>query len=179
MTLKGPMTTSPILWSARACPFRKAGVYYGLSEPETHLEIAHRLYPRRGRLLLAGTVSLAPSTLLPCIYVAVRDPSAVRVVPVRAARAGGVREEDLEHVSLVFPPHPRPRESAKDALDPTVEETIRHYAAAHVQAGFVVTIGLRVEREEEFHHKVLLHEPGVPYGDLCDRITALKHDFAA
>ena len=172
------MTTSPVLWSARACPFRKAGVYYGLSDSATHLRVAQRLFPRRGAVHVAGTVALTPSATLPCIYIAVRDPSAVRVVPVRAARPGGHREEDLEHVSLVFPPAPRAKEPPGATFDGPVAGAIRRYAAAHIQAAFVVTIGLRADREEEFHRRVLLDRPNAAYGDLCDRITALKDEFA-
>ena len=52
------MPSNAIIWSARACPFRRAGVYYGLSDADTHLRVAQRLLPRRGRLYMPGTVTV-------------------------------------------------------------------------------------------------------------------------
>ena len=169
------MHQSPVLWSARACPFRKAGVYYGLSPANTHVDVAERILPRRGQVYGPATITVRPSQVLPCVYIAVRDPSAVRVVPVPKPLNGEDRENG--HVSLIFPPGTRPLLATAAPSGPATE-AIRRYAADGEHAGFVVSVGLAVQREEEFHRQVLCAIPGIPYGELCERIEAVRQEFS-
>jgi hypothetical protein len=169
------MQRSPVLWSAQACPFRKAGVYYGLSPAATHVEVSLRLLPRRGQVYTLGSVTLQPSRTLPCVYLAVRDPSAVRVVPVPAFRNGA--EHSNGHVSLIFPARATNGSTAATPDGPAVE-AIRRYAADGEHAAFIVSVGLQTHREAEFHHQVLLTRPGLPYAELCERIESVKDRFS-
>ena len=166
------MPKSPVLWSARTCPFRRAGVYYGLSQADTHVRVARRLLPRRGRAYRPGAMAIREGVSVPLVYLAVRDPSAVRVMPVR----NGAPEKRIggEHVSLLFP-------SAKGAVaDPDIEELkpLSEVAATDSQAGFIVTVGLRTDLEPEFHRRVVLENRGVAYSELCDVITRVKEELA-
>src|SRR5437016_10978760 len=97
------MPKSPVLWSARACPFRRAGVYYGLSRAETHVPVAQRLLPRRGVPYPPRTMSIREHLAVPLVYFAVRDPSAVRVVPVRGNGGADEPGDGGGHVFLIFP----------------------------------------------------------------------------
>jgi hypothetical protein len=169
------MQQSPVLWSARACPFRKAGVYYGLSPAHTHIEITERLLPRRGQVYLNGRVRLRASQPLPCVYYAVRDPSVVRVVPVPASITGP--ERDNGHVSLIFPPPARPA-FAPASSEASATEAIQRCLVDQDQAAFVVSVGLRTQREAQFHRQVLLAHHDLPYSELCERIEAVRDDFS-
>jgi hypothetical protein len=42
----------------------------------------------------------------------------------------------------------------------------------------VVTVGLRIDREELFHRRVVLENQGVPYAQLCELITELKDELS-
>jgi hypothetical protein len=144
-------------------------VYYGLSTAASQAEVAAGLMPRRGALYPPGMVSMAPGSARPLVYLAVRDPSSVRVKP---ARNGHRHRRDADHVSLVIRAD-RPR--AEKIGHPEVR---RLRAWADAPSAFVVTVGLRHDREVEFHQRVVLDHPGLAYAELCEVITALKDRFA-
>lgn len=171
-----------IVWSGQACPFRRAGVYYGLSPVGAHEQVARWLLPRRGAVYTHGRLMVRPESgaVAPLTYFAVRDPSAVRVVPVRRSRAAPKGPlDDFTHVSLVFTPDrragasPGPEERELAHLSHLARES-----SEMDHGGFIVTIGLRTDREAEFHERVILGG-GVPtYPQLCDRIMALRDEFS-
>lgn len=168
---------SHIVWSGRDCEFPKAGVYYGLAPAHTHAMAAAWLLPRRGTVCVGGRTEVRSGEQRPLHYYAVRDPSAVRVVPVK----GQVRD-DPGHVSLIF------RLGGLDAAgrvetgvlspDEAAALTLIRESATHEsEAGFVMTIGLRKDREREFFENVVLVPPIQPFSALCDRIQSAAADF--
>jgi hypothetical protein len=178
------LNASHIIWSGQACPFRRAGVYFGLSALATHEPVARWLLPRRGSAYPHGRVRVRPGTLAPLHYFAIRDPSAVRVIPVRPGSNGGNGsgpDDEFPHVSLLFPLERR-RAEAPPNSEPVSPELghiadLARAAAAHDQGAFVVTVGLRADREAEFHERLILMHRDLPYAELCERIKARRGDF--
>ena len=182
------MMTGPILWTARACPFRRAGAYVGLGTADSHIIVMRRLLPRRARVYGGGRVRVRDGEEWPLVYYAVRDPSAARVLPVRdghgngnGGRKHGDDDDDPLHVMLVFPSAAARNgwraAAAGNGGHASLEELERHVRLGP-DAGFIVTIGLRPDREAEFHESLVLSGTAPAYAELCERISAAKDQFA-
>jgi hypothetical protein len=165
-----------LVWSARECIFPRAGVYYGLAPHGTCHEAAAGLMPRRGSVYVGGRTEVRSGVPLPLHYFAVRDPSAVRVVPAK----GRAAPEDAAHVSLVLLlPAPETGGPAGTAPEGNgVLGAIAGAAQVDSQSGFVMTIGLRKEREREFFEAVVLRPEVQPFGGLCERIQGAGDAFS-
>jgi hypothetical protein len=103
----------------------------------------------------------------PVNYFAIRDPSSVRVVPVRTPPLpGGFRHVDLrfqigrngsrEAVVIV----PRNGHSGGAPLDQAVPAA----------AGFLVSVGLPIAREQEFFEKMVLHNRDRHWNDVYTQL---------
>lgn len=158
-----------VIWSAIDCSFPGAGAYVGLASCMQHYTVAGRLLPKRGQVYAGGSVAVRAGQRWPLVYFAVRDPSAVRVVPVRAARDAGRR-----HVILQFAfghrPAPCPDEDSKVA--PLA--LLRTHCDERLHGVFVLTVGLGPDAEFGFQRRAGLTRSGLEYGELCDTVHAYR-----
>ncbi len=150
------------VWSATSCDFPGAGLYIGLA-PLLEQEVVSRLLtPKRMRVIAGATTRFGPSGApVPLEYYAVRDPSVVRVIPVkRPPLPSGFR-----HVKLSF-------QLTGMRVSETAEELRRspNAAALDATAGFVMTIGLPANEEEKFFERAVSVDPEQDFTDLCTRI---------
>jgi hypothetical protein len=154
------------VWSATSCDFPGAGLYIGLAPRLEHLVVARVHAPKRVRLISGASAKFGSmGVACPLEYYAVRDPSLVRVIPVkRPPLPNGFR-----HVKLSFQMAGVPK------LAETVEDIRRGSdAAAHDSiAAFVMTIGLPVAEEETFYRKAVAADPQQDFSDLYTRIRDL------
>jgi hypothetical protein len=154
------------VWSATSCDFPGAGLYIGLAPRLEHLVVAKVHAPKRVRHISGASARFGSvGTACPLEYYAVRDPSLVRVIPVkRPPLPNGFR-----HVKLSFQMSGVPR------LAETVEDIRRGAdAATHEStAAFVMTIGLPVAEEDSFHRKAVAADPQQDFSDLYTRIREL------
>ncbi len=163
---------APITWSATDHSFAGAGAYVGLSSCVQQFTVARWLLPRRAALHASGSVAMRPTHAWPLVYFAVRDPSAVRVIPVRPGRDPGRR-----HVLLQFdfghrrPEPPRLDDGAGGTRDLA---RLRSHCDEKLHGVFVLTVGLAPAAEQDFIRAVRLHEARMSYGEICDRIASFS-----
>lgn len=144
------MSNHTVIWSAATCDSPGAGVYVGVAPQHEHMIVARALSRRQAKLFIAGRVQV-PGESRPwqVYYYAVRDPSAVRVVPVQHARTpGGFRAAELRF-----------------RFAPTADETVAMARAARSgnpqeesSAVFLVTIGLNAGEDRAFLQRTLGEE---------------------
>ena len=151
-------------------------MYYGLCEAGSLHHAAGCILPRRGALYPVSSIRIRPDESAPLVYLAVRDPSAVRVVPVGPRGRGKASPQDFDHITLVFSAPDRP---GPGGPDPATIQSAVGAARQRQQAGFVVTIGLRTELESEFHERVILAHHDRPYAELWERIMSERDQFSS
>jgi hypothetical protein len=157
-----------IVWSAGACDYPGAGVYIGLAPDYEHMAVGRGLAARQARLFVGGRMRLKPGER-PCSfhYYAVRDPSAVRVVRLpRPAVPEGFRHVELRiqinrdsHGETVVVQAPESGAPGSDG---------HHQRIPH--AGFLLTIGMPIEREAAFFHRIIGAGPDQDWADVYERL---------
>lgn len=164
---------SRYLWSARKCPVRRAGVYFGLAPQASHFAVALGLVPNRGSVYDGGRVKVRAEEAWPLIYYAVRDPSAVGVRPVREQARPG----ELEPVHLIFSVE-RAAGAAPDTALAGVPDVLsfRDSATPHPNVAFVLTIGIPRDREQRFHERAVLQRGELSFDAVCDALQAATED---
>jgi hypothetical protein len=154
-------------------------VYFGLAVPYEHVAVARRLTSRQARVFSGGSVALrADSPPAPFNYFAVRDPSSVKVMPVKLPPLGN----GFRHVKLAFnferyyqPSTDPDSQSAVDALE-TSMHSFSEGKDRPATAAFLITIGLPTHREERFFHDAIASNPGQAWADFYNLITEFcKH----
>jgi hypothetical protein len=163
------MMNRSIVWSAYACPIVGAGSYVGLSSSVQQNTVSRMLFPRRAAPYTGSTVRVRQDDLWPLLFLAVRDPSAVRVIPSRAA----VPAEGMRRVMLQFgfehSAHSLSRLPQWE--DTTATNELRLNAEERVPAAFVLTIGLPIRLEQTFHEAVMHLNRGRVWPELCHAVT--------
>jgi hypothetical protein len=173
MTMGGTVRGSrPLVWSAATCDFRGAGAYIGLAPDYEHIAAARGLGAKQANLYVGGRMrSGGEARPWPINYYAIRDPSAIRVIPVsKPVLPNGFRPV---HLRFNFPEHngrttvivAPPGEGRQD------REALPHASAAPM--GFVVTIGLPIEREADFFGKIIEHHLDQEWAEVFQRV----HDY--
>lgn len=153
-----------LAWSATTCDFPGAGLYLGLAPSSEHATVARRFSAKQVRILIDGTVRVrhdGPSW--PLNYIAVRDPSTVRVVPLdRPPLPNGFR-----HVKLHF--------QFDNAAPGAADETGRTMpvSSPEISSAFILTIGLPLVREDEFFNEAVSAWPAQDWGDVYRRLRDL------
>src|SRR3954463_3387510 len=86
-----------ILWSATTCDYPGAGVYVGLAPDFEHMAVARGLASKQARMFVGARMRPNAEAALSLVtFYAVRDPSAVRVIPLnRAPVIGSFRHVEL------------------------------------------------------------------------------------
>jgi hypothetical protein len=160
-----------IVWSATTCNVPGVGLYLGVAPDYQHMGVARGLSPRQARLFVGGRIRLGrEGTTWPIYYYAVRDPSAVRVVPLdQPVLPGGFRHVELRieigrsgngNGGAIVVAH-RARERAggsapdQDALS---------------SAAFLITIGLPVEQEHPFFEQMIDRHFDQEWTEIYERI---------
>jgi hypothetical protein len=153
------------VWSATTCDYPGAGVYIGLAPRREHVLIGRILSPKRLRVVAGGCVRFGTDGGQSSIeYYAVRDPSVVRVIPVdRPPLPNGFR-----HVKLSF----------KFDRTKTVDDLAREVnqvpeLEADASAAFLMTIGLRIGREDWFYERAIGRHADQEFTDLYARLREL------
>jgi hypothetical protein len=161
-----------LLWSATTCDYPGAGLYFGLSLHAEHVALARCLTPKQVRTVLGGTVTLRPGEApFPINYFAVRDPSAVKVKPVdKPPLHNGFRHVKITCNFERVQPTPETETIARQ-----VDDHGRRLAAGKPPstAAFLITIGLSMSREDQFHKAALLKTPAQGWDELYQRMRDL------
>jgi hypothetical protein len=130
-----------------------------------HEVVARLLAPKRLRRLTGASTRFGHNgARCPLDYYAVRDPSVVRVIPVkRPPMPNGFR-----HVKLSF-------QMTGLSMEEALEQLRRGPDAGGMDstAAFVMTIGLPVAEEESFFQRAVAVEPNQDFTDLYTRIRDL------
>jgi hypothetical protein len=162
------MAVNPITWTALVCPVRGAGAYVGLASCRQQATVAEHLFPKRAVPYTGAAVCLRWEEHWPLMYLAVRDPSAARVIPMEEPRRRGYPRVRLRfavsHGPLFAPA--RHQDAALDQL--------RAAAAERRPGAFVVTIGLPIALEPAFHRRVLLNQAAQPWRGLCLAVSGFR-----
>lgn len=154
------------IWSATRCDFPGAGLYIGLAPRQEHLLVTRVHTPKRMRAFSGASTRFGDSgAFCPLEYYAVRDPSLVRVIPVKRPPL----PNGLRHVKLAFQMGGIPK------LVALVEEVRATSDAAVLDstAAFVMTIGLPLADEEGFYRRAVGMDPQQDFTDLYTRIREL------
>lgn len=154
------MSSHTVIWSAATCHARSAGVYLGLAPQYEHMIVARALSRRQAKLFIGGHVHVSgearPWRLY---YYAVRDPSAVRILPSHdGGLPGGYRPAELR---FRFSP----------GVDEAVVGPARRTTgpSGPAPAAFVLTIGLDGGSERTFFQRALGDEPSA-WSEIFDRV---------
>ena len=128
------MSSHTVIWSASTCKHPGAGVYLGLAPQREHMIVARALSRRQAKVFVGGRVR-GPGENRPwqIYYYAVRDPSAVRVVPINGAANG--RGFGAAELRFRLPP-------AADEAVAAPGPVCRQEAGDPAPAAFLMTIGL-------------------------------------
>jgi hypothetical protein len=141
---------APVSWSAATCDFRGAGVYVGLAPEYEHMAVARGLGAKQIQIYVGGRIR-AQGEARPWAlhYYAIRDPSAVRVIPVHQPKL----PNGFKPVQLRFRFPPNNGRHAVVVCPPADSRSGTVAAAAPV--GFIVSVGLAAERELAFFHETV------------------------
>ncbi len=143
---------APVSWSAATCDFSGAGVYVGLAPEYEHITVARGLGAKQMQVYVGGRLRAAgESRPWPLHYYAVRDPSAVRVVPVQQPRL----PNGFRPVQLRFRFPIGNGRSSVVVSAPSDGVDLRGAVPLATPAGFVLTIGMAVDREEHFFRETI------------------------
>lgn len=166
---QGDFVEHTFVWSATTCDVPGVGLYLGVAPDYQHMGVARGLSPRQARLFVGGRIRLGrQGTAWPIYYYAVRDPSAVRVVPLdQPALPGGFRHVELRITvgrngndgAIVVAPPPR-EETDSSAQD--------QYTASF--AAFLITIGLPAEKEHPFFEQMIDRHFDQEWTEIYERV---------
>jgi hypothetical protein len=157
----------PVVWSAATCDFKGAGVYLGLAPDYEHLAVARGLAAKQLHLFVGGRMrSTGENRPWGIHYYAVRDPGAVRVIPVGTS----LLPNGFKAVHLRFRfPEQNGRSTVVVSAPPDAE--CKGAAPALTSPmGFVMTIGLPQEKERDFFVKIIQEHLDQDWGDVFQRV---------
>ena len=160
-----------VVWTAATCDFKGAGVYIGLAPDFEQIAVARGLSARQARVFVGGRIVLPPIQRLSINYFAIRDPSAVRVVPVQSPQ----RTAGFRHVELRFT---LGRNGQRDAI--VVSPAPNSHTNGHSRwpgIGFLLSVGLPQEREQEFFRSMIAEHPDTEWSGLCSRLHRACQGF--
>jgi hypothetical protein len=158
------------LWSAATCGFKGAGVYVGLAPGYEHMAVARGLGAKQMQLYLGGRVKACGEVRpWPINYFAVRDPSAVRVIPVHQPPL----PNGFKAVRLQFRFPPQNGRSSITIAAPRAGIQASACAAEESPAGFIVSVGLPIEREQRFFEETIRGHRDQDWEDVFVRIADL------
>ncbi len=122
--------------------------------------------PKRMRTLTGASARIGESgAVCPLVYYAVRDPSLVRVIPVKhPPLPNGSRHVKLAFQVGMLPGLPVLVESIRRTEDPATLESTN---------AFVMTIGLPVNDEDAFYQRGVAADPQQDFTDLYTRFREL------
>jgi hypothetical protein len=154
------------VWSATSCDFPWAGLYVGLAPRIEHVVVARALSPKQLRMITGSIARFGTNeTACPLDYYAVRDPSVVRVIPVkRPPLPNGFR-----HVKLSFKLDSSPK--VREIVDQVRREI--EPGSAGAPAAFLITIGLPLAEEDRFYQRVIGGHAEQDLSELYTRILEL------
>ncbi|MEX2218039.1 MAG: hypothetical protein WD749_04700 [Phycisphaerales bacterium] len=158
-----------VLWTAATCDFRGAGVYLGLAPDYEQIAVCRGLSARQARVFVGGRVVIPPGQRLSITYFAIRDPSAVRVIPIQPAhRIAGFRHVELRiHLG---------RNGQRDAVVVSPAPNGHGPPGGRPPGiGFLLTIGLPQEREPEFFQSMIVHHPDDEWSRVYTRLLEACH----
>lgn len=159
------MSSHSVIWSASGCGAAGAGVYIGVAPQHEHMIVARALSKRQAKLFIGGHV-VVPAETRPwqIYYYAVRDPSAVRIIPVeRGQSPGGFRPAELR-----FRFAPSVDESVASP-GPSTLSTRKNGVGGTQPAVFIVTIGLNSGADRSFFQRVV-GEGSHEWADVFERV---------
>jgi hypothetical protein len=162
---------TPIIWTAATCDFRGAGVYVGLAPEYEHLVVARGLGTKQMQAFVGGQMrARGEPRPWPIHYYAVRDPSAVRVIPVnQPALPNGFKPVQLR---FRFPAH-NGRLTVR--VTPPGDGRFDHDANsqnAAAPSGFIVSVGMPADREIEFFDAVIDGRMETDWDEVFQRVAA-------
>jgi hypothetical protein len=159
-----------LVWSATTCDFPGAGLYLGLAPVTEHVLVARGLTSRQARLYIGGITAVREGELWALNYIAIRDPSAVKVKPLdKPPLPNGFR-----HVSLVFQVERAGRSDSAGAMHENLESALHAVTSDNTVVpgwgAFIVTIGLSPGKEARFFADWIASHPRQSWGDLYLRL---------
>lgn len=99
--------------------------------------------------------------LLPTYYLAIRDPSSIRVKNVE--QAPRPRTDGVRYVNLIF---------ERERIVPVAEAVANVHADGPTDAAFIITVSLPIAREEQFCREVLPSQPE-DWTEMFERLCSL------
>jgi hypothetical protein len=159
-----------LVWSATTCDFPGAGLYLGLAPTTEHIAVARGLTARQARLYLGGITAVREGEFWALNYLAVRDPSAVKVKPLDKPPL----PNGFKHVNLVFQVEKAGCSNSAAETHKDLESTIHAGTAGNSDVpgwgAFIITIGLSPRKEAGFFSKWVAGHPRQSWGDLYLRL---------
>jgi hypothetical protein len=167
---------TPIIWSAATCDFRGAGVYVGLAPEYEHMAVARGIGARQMQVYAGGRMRSAGEHRPWCIhYYAVRDPQAVRVIPEhQPALPNGFKP-----VQLRFRFRPNNGGKATCVFPPRNGNLPLGHPMAAAPVGFILTVGLPIEREREFYEHTIERHLDQNWDEVFRRVETFGRKGAA
>jgi hypothetical protein len=155
-------------WSALTCSFPGASVFLGMSSFREQRWLAEGLSFRSLRVFADGALHVvAAGRRWPIAYFAVRDPAAVRIVPIPQQADPG-----FEHARLLVSV---PKSST--ARNAYALSGLRAQSACITsdaeQHAFLLTVGLQANREEDVFMHTLVDEPEQDWEQVRLRLSEL------
>jgi hypothetical protein len=145
-------------------------VYVGLAPGYEHMAVARGLSTRQMQLYVGGRV-IAYGEPRPWLinYFAIRDPSAVRIIPVsQPPLPNGFKPV---HLRFRFPPQ-NGRTSTTISCHP--QRGVHGQGTPVVApAGFIVSVGLPIEKEQRFFEETIDHHLDQAWEDVFVRVADL------
>jgi hypothetical protein len=152
-----------LVWSATSCDYPGAALFFGLARHSDIASLCTWRTKRQVAVYNGSPVRALGDRMLPTYYLAVRDPSCIKVKsveqPLRAGGGVGGGGNGVRYVSLIFE-RDRPI-AASEATALLRTEGGHDGHSRHTDAAFVVTVSLPVLREESFSREVLPQGGGV------------------
>jgi hypothetical protein len=135
-----------LVWSATSCELPGAALFFGLARQADVASLCGWRTKRQMAIFSGAPVSALGGRSLPTYYLAIRDPSCIRVKVVDGAPC----TDGVRYVSLIF-------ERERQVAASEAAAMLEHDGGS--DAAFVITISLPIAKEEQFSREAL------PQGD--------------
>jgi hypothetical protein len=157
-----------ISWSALTCSMPGAGVYCGIAPFTEHVELSKGMPFRKLRVFADGIIVVRDSgQQWPLNYIALRDPSAVKVIPIQQPPV-----DDFRHARLLFTVSPVPEPQSSFDIS-----GIRAQASANrdpnTPFAFVLSVGLPPDREEDLFLRTFADHPQQDWEQIYGRLREM------